>query len=142
MIKICWYGLLRVILLSFILTCAFSCAPYAAEDDQRVHIDADSVVYQENTGIATADGNVRSAAKTLRLFAPHVEYNSNNSQEAFPTKEERSIFSPVRQTDGKSSAYSPRRSGVRQTLPARWKPYMQGKHARVMPMEDAVKFGS
>ena len=117
----------------------FSCALYAAEDgSSEVHID-DSVVYQENTGTATADGNVKVRSKRW-AFAPHVEYNSNNQLvEAFPTKEKGRSF-PVRQTDGNHLTYSletrrsPDRRFRQDGSPT------QGNDVRVMPMEDAVKF--
>ena len=111
MIKICWYGPLRVISLALILTCAFFPAPlYAAEDgSSEVHIDADSVVYQENTGIATADGNVKVRSKTLRLLPCMSNTTATTSLwKLFPTKEERSIFLRSGQTDGKSSDLQPR----------------------------------
>ncbi len=40
----------------------------AEETPDEVNIDADSVVYQENTGIATADGNVKVRNKTMRCL--------------------------------------------------------------------------
>ena len=54
------FGSLNVILLAFIFACSILLMPlYAEETPDEVHIDADSVVYQENTGTATADGNVK-----------------------------------------------------------------------------------
>jgi LPS-assembly protein len=147
MIKICWYGPLRVISLALILTCAFFPAPlYAAEDgSSEVHIDADSVVYQENTGIATADGNVKVRSKTLRLFAPHVEYNSNNQLvEAFSDERGKvDLFSGPDRLTGNHLTYSlETRRGVLTDASGKMEAlYMQGNDVRVMPMEDAVKFG-
>ena len=64
------FGSLNVILLAFIFACSILLMPlYAEETPDEVHIDADSVVYQENTGTATADGNVKVRNKTIFSFA-------------------------------------------------------------------------
>ena len=39
-------------------------------------MDADEINYDEYTGIATAEGNVRVRNKEIRMFAPYVEYNT------------------------------------------------------------------
>ncbi|MDD3318716.1 MAG: LptA/OstA family protein, partial [Synergistaceae bacterium] len=100
---------LKVILLGLILACVFLLTPlYAEETPDEVHIDADSVVYQENTGIATADGNVKVRNKTMRLFAPHVEYNSNNQiMEAFSDQRGNvTLFSGADKLTGEHLTYS------------------------------------
>ena len=146
MIKICWYGPLRVISLALILTCAFFPAPlYAAEDgSSEVHIDADSVVYQENTGIATADGNVKVRSKTLSSLPRMSNTTATTSCGSFSDEREKVDLSPVGQTDGKSSDLQPRdEKGVLTDASGKMEAlYMQGNDVRVMPMEDAVSSGS
>ena len=71
--------MLRALLLAFVFAGAFLISPVSADETpDGLHIDADSVVYQENTGKAVADGSVKVRSKSLRLFAPRVEYSSNN----------------------------------------------------------------
>ena len=140
------YGPLRVISLALILACTFFLTPLYAEDDRdEVHIDADSVVYQENTGIATADGNVKVRSKTMRLFAPHVEYNSNSQLvEAFSDERGKvDLFSGPDRLTGEHLTYSlETRRGVLTDASGKMEAlFMQGNDVRVMPMEDAVKFG-
>lgn len=140
------YGPLRVISLALILACTFFLTPLYAEDDRdEVHIDADSVVYQENTGIATADGNVKVRSKTMRLFAPHVEYNSNSQLvEAFSDERGKvDLFSGPDRLTGEHLTYSlETRRGVLTDASGKMEAlFMKGNDVRVMPMEDAVKFG-
>ena len=71
--------MLRALLLAFVFAGAFLISPVSADETpDELYIDADSVVYQENTGKAVADGSVKVRSKSLRLFAPIVEYSSNN----------------------------------------------------------------
>ncbi len=134
---------LKVILLGLILACVFLLTPlYAEETPDEVHIDADSVVYQENTGIATADGNVKVRNKTMRLFAPHVEYNSNNQiMEAF--SDQRMLRSSQGQPGtGEHLTYSlETRRGVLTDASGKMDALYAGKRCACHALDDAVKFG-
>lgn len=117
----------------------------AEEKGEEVHIDADSVVYQENTGMATAEGNVKVRNKNLRLFAPRVEYNSNNQLvDAFADEREKvTILSGPDKLVGEHLTYSlETRRGVLTDASGKLEAiYLKGNDVRVMPMEDAIKFG-
>lgn len=144
--KIFLSGSIKVILLGLTFTCLFFIAPLSADEaPDEVHIDADSVVYQENTGIATADGNVKVQNKTMRLFAPHVEYNSNNQiLEAFSDERGKvTLFSGPDKITGENLTYSlVTRRGLMTDASGKMDAlYMQGGDVKVMPMEDAFKFG-
>ena len=140
-------GPIKVIVLGLIFTCAFLLTPLSAEETpDEVHIDADSVVYQENTGIATADGNVKVRNKTMRMFAPHVEYNSNNQLvEAFSDQRGKvTLFSGPDKLTGEHLTYSlETRRGVLTDASGKMDAlYLYGGDVKVMPMDDAVKFGA
>ncbi len=47
---------------------------------EPVHLNADKISYEESSGVATAEGNVRINNDEIRLFAPYVEYDSNTQQ--------------------------------------------------------------
>jgi LPS-assembly protein len=47
---------------------------------ETIQLDADSISFEESTGIATAEGNVRINNGDVRLFAPFIEYDSNTQQ--------------------------------------------------------------
>ena len=53
---------------------------FAAQDAGRIMLDADKISFEEATGIATAEGNVRIDNEEIRLFAPYVEYDSQTQQ--------------------------------------------------------------
>lgn len=144
--KISLSGPIKVILIGLIFIFVFLLKPLSADETtDEVHIDADSVVYQENTGIATADGNVKVRNKTMRLFAPHVEYNSNNQLvEAFSDERGKvTLFSGSDKLTGEHLAYSlETRRGLLTDASGKMDAlYLQGGDVKVMPMEDALKFG-
>ena len=137
---------IKVITLSLVFALVFLLSPLSAEEKpDEVHIDGDSVVYEENTGIATADGDVKVRNKDLRLFAPHVEYNSNNQiVEAFSDERGKvTLLSGPNKLVGDHLTYSlDTRRGVLTDASGKMDAlYMQGRDVRVMPMSDAVKFG-
>ncbi|HAH70176.1 MAG TPA: LPS-assembly protein LptD, partial [Synergistaceae bacterium] len=93
------------------------------------------------TGIATADGNVKVRSKTMRLFAPHVEYNSNSQLvEAFSDERGKvDLFSGPDRLTGEHLTYSlETRRGVLTDASGKMEAlFMKGNDVRVMPMEDA-----
>lgn len=137
---------IKIIILGAIFALVFLLSPLLAEEKtDEVYVDADSVVYQENTGIATADGNVKVRNKDMRLFAPHVEYNSNNQLvEAFSDERGKlTLLSGQVKLIGDHLTYSlDTRRGVLTDASGKMDAlYIQGREVRVMPMDDAVKFG-
>jgi LPS-assembly protein len=68
----------RFLSISFVsLVLAVSTAAGAADE---IKLDADKISYDESTGIATAEGNVRVSNDEMRLVAPYVEYDSLNQK--------------------------------------------------------------
>ena len=68
-----------VVCLSLLLSLPAAKAVYG-EDASRIMLDADKISFEESTGVATAEGNVRIDNKEIRLFAPYVEYDSQTQQ--------------------------------------------------------------
>lgn len=146
MIKISLCVTIRTFLLGLVFISVLFLTPLSAEEiPEEVHIDADSVVYQENTGIAKAEGNVKVHNKSMRLFAPRVEYNSNNQLvEAFSDQRGRvTLFSGPDKLTGEHLTYSlETRRGIMTDASGKMDAlYLQGGNVKVMPMNDAVKFG-
>lgn len=50
--------------------------PLYAADPGKIQLDADRISFEEGSGVAIAEGNVRINNSDLRLFAPYVEYDS------------------------------------------------------------------
>lgn len=145
MMKTFYQQSLKVILLGLILVCAFLPPLYAEDTSDEVHIDADSVVYQENTGKATADGNVKVRSKTMRFFAPHLEYNSNNQLiDAFSDERGNvTIFSGPDKLTGDHLTYNlETRRGILTDASGKMDVFfIKGQDINIMSVEDALKFG-
>jgi LPS-assembly protein len=43
---------------------------------EEIKLDADKISFEESTGVATAEGNVRISNEEMRLIAPYAEYDS------------------------------------------------------------------
>ena len=136
----------RTIFLAFVFICAFLVSPLSADETaDELHIDADSVLYQENTGIASAEGNVRVRSGNMRLFAPRVEYNSNNQLiEAFSGKRGKvALLSGPEKMTGEHLTYNVEtRRGVLKGASGKVDAfYIKGSDLTVMSLDDAVKLG-
>ncbi|MEG1602651.1 MAG: hypothetical protein RR340_03460 [Cloacibacillus sp.] len=111
----------------------------------EVFLDADEVSYGENTGLATAEGNVKITNKQVRLFAPYAEYNANtNIVDAYSDHRENVvIFSGGDKFTGKHLKYNmeTRRGVLTQVSGKSEAMYMQGGTVKLMPLEDAIKQG-
>jgi LPS-assembly protein len=59
-----------------LLILLFGRAPAGAA--QEIKLDADRISFEESSGVATAEGNVRITNEDMRLLAPYVEYDSAN----------------------------------------------------------------
>lgn len=146
MIKISMCVQIRILLLGLVFISALFLTPLSADEiPEEVHIDADSVVYQENTGIAKAEGNVKVQNKNMRLFAPRVEYNSNNQiVEAFSDQKAKvTLFSGSDKITGEHLTYSfENRRGILTDASGKMDAFfIKGQDLKVMPVDDAVKFG-
>ncbi len=64
------------------LSAALFCAafPACAAERDTIQLDADSIAFEEGSGVAIAEGNVRIHNSEMRLFAPYVEYDSARHQ--------------------------------------------------------------
>lgn len=128
-----------------LLICLFPSSAFCEDADKEVHLDADKVTYAEDTGIATADGNVKITNQDIRLFAPYVEYNGNDEViEAFSdARNNITLFSGANKLTGKHMTYNlaTKRGVLTQASGQMEAFYFKGKDVRVMPMEDAVKQG-
>lgn len=111
----------------------------------QVNIEADIVSYEEHTGIASADGNVKISNSDFRLFAPHAEYNgSNQTIEAFSdTRGKVALLSGMNKINGDHLIYNlTTRRGVLTKPSGKMDAfYMNARDVKVMPIEDAVKSG-
>jgi LPS-assembly protein len=63
-------------LLAALLILLLGRAPAGAA--QEIKLDADRISFEESSGVATAEGNVRITNEDMRLIAPYVEYDSAN----------------------------------------------------------------
>lgn len=138
--------MLRALLLAFVFACAFLISPVSADETpDELHIDADSVVYQENTGKAVADGSVKVSSKSLRLFAPRVEYSSNNQLlEAFSDERGKvTLLSGPGKITGDHLTYSVEtRRGVLKSAAGKVDAFfIRGSDLTVISLDDALKLG-
>ncbi|MDD4160792.1 MAG: hypothetical protein PHO18_07590, partial [Synergistaceae bacterium] len=137
---------IKAILLGLFFICIFSLSPlFADEVSDEVHIDADSVIYQGNTGIATADGSVKVRNKNMRMFAPRLEYNSSNQIiEAFSDERGKiTLFSGQDKLTGDHLSYNiAQRKGMLTNVSGKMDAFfIKGTNLKVMSADDAVKFG-
>lgn len=140
---------------SFAADEAFAPAADGAEEQSEEHsirtsavtIDADNVSYNENTGIATAEGNVRIKNSEIYLTAPYVEYDSEkNVADAYSDSRENVVIvsSATGSTyTGKHLKYNMnnKRGVLTQASSKTGALYLSGGNARVMPVEDAEELG-
>ena len=121
-------------------------ACFADEDDpNKVLLDADEVQYEDSTGVATADGNVKIRNKDLRLFAPSAKYESD-SQNVTAFSDSRNdvvLLSGTQKISGKHLKYNLRtRHGVLTDAYGKMDAmFIKGRDITVMPLEDAVAQG-
>ncbi|MCR5336466.1 MAG: hypothetical protein K6E42_07940 [Synergistes sp.] len=112
-----------------------------------VTIDADNVSYNENTGLAIAEGNVRIRNSEVYLTAPYVEYDSQrNVADAYSDSRENVVIESSATGDtysGKHLKYNmnSKRGVLTQASTKTGALYLSGGNARVMPIEDAEELG-
>ena len=111
----------------------------------EVFLDADEINYDEYTGIATAEGNVRVRNREIRMFAPYVEYNTKTHVvDAYSDyRENVVVYSGIEKYIGKHLKYNveTRRGVFTQVRGESGPMHMSGGRIRLMPEDDAVKLG-
>ena len=75
------------------LFAAFFCTalPILAAEQDTIQLDADRISFEEGSGVAIAEGNVRIHNSEVRLFAPYVEYDSVGHQVKASSSSEGSV---------------------------------------------------
>lgn len=74
------YRIASLLLLLFLVLISSPFELFAADGADKIMLDADKISFEESTGVAKAEGNVRIDNKEVRLFAPYVEYDSGSQQ--------------------------------------------------------------
>ncbi len=119
------------------------------EDGESIYLDADKVVFEEETGLAVAEGNVRVRREGLRLFAHRVEMDSSEqilSATSAPGRKV-SMVQGDRVLTGDSLRYNMLTregilSGAAGSSPAGdGRVFIKGREMAVAPMEVAVAKG-
>ena len=119
------------------------------EDGESIYLDADKVVFEEETGLAVAEGNVRVRREGLRLFAHRVEMDSSEqilSATSAPGRKV-SMVQGDRVLTGDSLRYNMLTregilSGAAGSSPAGdGRVFIKGREMAVAPMELAVAKG-
>lgn len=116
-----------------------------AQPPNEVFLDADEISFDEHTGIAIAEGNVRVRNKDVRMFAPYVEYDTKSHVvDAYSDyRENVVVYSGIEKYIGKHLKYNVEtRRGVFTQVSGESGPmHMQGGRVRFMPDSDAAKLG-
>ncbi len=114
-------------------------------DPDRVHLDADRVVYDEAGSVATAEGDVRVRNRDLRLYAPYVEYHVEGQKVVAQATPEGQVSLLVggKQLYGERAEYDlVNRSGVLKNASGRVDAfYLRGRDLEILPLDQARKLG-
>ncbi|MCF0247269.1 MAG: hypothetical protein HUJ86_01550 [Synergistes sp.] len=115
------------------------------QQPDKIFLDADEVSYDEDTGVATAEGKVKVENKNVKLFAPYAEYNSEtNIVDAYSSvSEDVIIISSGDKYVGKHLKYNLEKGrGIFTEVSGKSGPmFMKGGRVRYMSKEDAQKEG-
>lgn len=116
-----------------------------AKAPNEVFLDADEISFDEHTGVAVAEGNVRIRNKDVRMSAPYVEYDTKSHVvDAYSDyRENVVVYSGVEKYIGKHLKYNAEtQRGVFTQVSGESGPmHMQGGRVRFMPSDDAAKLG-
>jgi LPS-assembly protein len=130
---------LFVFFIPLTLLLAFDAPGEAAEE---IKLDADKISFEESTGVATAEGNVRISGEEIKLVAPYVEYDSlNQNVRAVSTPEGSVTFiSGGRRVNGERLDYSLTSRRGMLTMPNGRVDafYVKGDSIEVMPASDVT----
>lgn len=116
----------------------------AAQEVQEARLTADQVVYQEDTGVATAAGNARLTHGDLRLFAENIVYDAQASRvEAWSPGGEVVVMSKGRRLNGLRLVYRlDDRLGVLTSAHGEDHGiFIRGADLEFMPLDEAVSRG-
>lgn len=117
--------------------------PVHAEEQEKFFLDADRVSFEDATGIARAEGNVRLQNKYIRLYAPYVQYDTG-AQIIKAYSDNRNPITFVASGNklvGKSLQYNTiTRKGVLANVSGKMDAiFLRGRNLEIMPLEEAVK---
>ncbi|MDO5563556.1 MAG: hypothetical protein Q4F74_08095, partial [Synergistaceae bacterium] len=119
--------------------------PCSAEEEDKIFLDADEVRYEDSTGVAHAEGNVRARNKDMRLYAPAAKYDSESANVTAysDARNDVVLISNGQKLVGKQLDYNlVTRHGVLTDAHGKMDAmYMQGRDVKVMPIEDAERLG-
>ncbi|MCE5201943.1 MAG: hypothetical protein LLF78_05485 [Synergistaceae bacterium] len=139
-------NMLLVVCLSVfvIVVLCFSSPCSAAEEKQNeIQLDADKLTYENATGIASAEGNVKMRNKNMRIFAPYAEYDTNSEViKAF--SDSRNLVTLLvngNRLSGQSLQYNiATRKGVMTNTSGKVDAiFFKGSDLQVMPLDEAIK---
>ena len=120
-------------------------AQQTAKVPNEVFLDADEISFDEYTGIAIAEGNVRVRNKDVRMFAPYVEYDTKSHVvDAYSDyRENVVVYSGIEKYIGKHLKYNVEtRRGIFTQVSGESGPmHMRGGRVRFMPDSDAAELG-
>ncbi|MCX7828814.1 MAG: hypothetical protein N2315_06355 [Thermanaerothrix sp.] len=111
---------------------------------QEARLTADQVVYEEDTGVASAFGRARLVHGDLRLFAENIVYDTQaNRVEAWSPGGEVTVLSKGRRLNGLRLVYSlDDRSGVLSSAHGEDQGvFIRGSDLEFMPLEEAISRG-
>jgi len=130
------------ILLHIAPSCSFAAD---ASEPNRIKLNADKITFEEDTGVATAEGGVTVQNKDLRLLAPYIEYDSeNNLLKALSTQDGPVTFvSGPHRLNGERLDYNLNTNRGVMTYPngKADELYLKGERIEVMPVSDLQKKG-
>ena len=131
---------LLLIVLLFLASCAHA-AP--GQDADRVQLDADRISFEESSGIAEAEGDVRISNAEMKLLAPFAKYDSGSQQISANSSPEKPVvlISGGRQLNGESLNYNLLTKRGTLTNPSGKidELYVKGDVIQVMPLEELSK---
>ncbi|MDR3075893.1 MAG: hypothetical protein LBU26_01230 [Synergistaceae bacterium] len=127
-------------LFAIFLLLAFAARRSPAADGGSVKLDADVISFEESTGVATAEGNVRMADEEFNATAPYLEYDNNTQQvTAFSSPGQRVvIFTSGKRLEGDRLDYNlaTRRGRMSQPNGKVDAFYVKGREIDVMPASE------
>lgn len=133
---------LWVLVISLVLSflCSFPREASPAQEPDRFRLDADRISFEESSGVATAEGNVKIEGEGMRLTAPYVEYDSDGQKvRAMSSPEGAVVFSTVgRRLSGERLDYdfSTKRGAMTRPNGKIDAFYVKGDRIEVMPLSD------
>ena len=117
----------------------------AADEEDKIYLDADTVTYTDSTGIATASKDVVVRNKQMTLHSPYVEYKTSDGIiEAYSDPDHQVvIITPTERMQGNHLTYNviTKRGVLTDATGNMGAMFMVGKNVRLMPVRDAISEG-